>query len=445
LLFFLAKFEGFLNVKTFFELKFEVFIVGLLTVIVSCTSLDSDKLSTYTVTRGDFENVLYIDGYVEPVRSTTANCPPYIEGVIGFLIEDGTYVKEGDVVCLVEVAELQTSYDTWVAALENAEVDLNMTRANMDMQYALLDAQVKNNEAETQIAQLDSLQLQYATPNQVKIKELELAQVTIQKNRFEKKLKALEIIQQSEIRTKELQVQQLVNRLQSAKEQLDALTVKAPKDGLAIRAVSPLTRQKLQVGDPIWHLMPLVNLPDFAAMKVKMQVSETDYKYINVKDSVIFSFDAMPDNQAWGKIEMKSPVGQQYKEGSKVKFFDIEVSIDSTLAMPEPGFTANCRIFLKQIKDTLLVPQIAVFEEDSMKVVYVKQGKQFDMYQVTTGISSPKEAIITAGLQGNEVISLVRPPASAIRKKQFLPPDSTQMKPAQTNEQTETIMLNNNL
>jgi multidrug efflux pump subunit AcrA (membrane-fusion protein) len=105
--------------------------------------------------------------------------------------------------------------------------------------------------------------------------------------------------------------------------------------------------------------------------------------------------------------------------------------------MPEPGFTANCRIFLKQIKDTLLVPQIAIFEEDSLKVVYVKQGKQFDMYQVTTGISSPKEAIITAGLQGDEVISLVRPPASAIRRKQFLLPDSVATEPAQTSETSE--------
>ncbi|MDR0843797.1 MAG: efflux RND transporter periplasmic adaptor subunit [Tannerella sp.] len=419
-------------------MKSEIFKLGFLTVLVSCTSPDSGNVSTYTVTRGDFENVLYIDGYVEPVRSTTATCPPYVEGVIGFLVEDGTYVKEGDLVAIVEVAELQTSYDSWVTALENAEVDLNMTRANLDMEFALLDAQVKNNEAETQIARLDSLQLQYATPNQVKIKELELAQVSIQKNRYEKKLQALDIIQQSEIRAKELQVRQLANRLQTAKEKLDALTVKAPKDGLAIRATSPMTRQKLQVGDPVWHLMPLVNLPEFTAMKVKIQAPETDYKYINIKDSVLFSFDAMPDNLAWGKIEMKSPVGRQYKEGSKVKFFDIEASIDSTLEMPEPGFTANCRIFLKQIKDTLLIPQIAIFEEDSLKVVYVKQGKHFDMYQVTTGITSPKEAIITAGLQGDEVISLVRPPASAIRKKQFLPPDSVRIKPEQTNGKAET-------
>jgi multidrug efflux pump subunit AcrA (membrane-fusion protein) len=408
-------------------LKFSIIITFSFTLFASCTSPDSKDVPTYTVVRGDFENVLSIDGYVEPIRSTTTTCPPRIEGVVGFLIEDGVHVKENDILCIVEVPELQITYDELLISLENAQVNLTKTQADLDMQYALLEAQVKTNAAETQIAQLDSLQIEYATPNQVRIKELELAQVTIQKERFEKKLHALDFIRQSEIRKQELQVRQFANRLQSAKEQLDALTIKAPKDGLAMRAIYPLTGKKLQIGDPVWGRMPLVNLPEFTGMKVKIQAPETDYKHINLNDSVLFSFDAMPENKAWGKIQTKSPVGQPYKENSKVKFFEIEASIDSAALMPEPGFTAYCRIFLKQIKDTLIVPQIAIFEEDSMKVVYVKQGKNFDIRQVSTGTSSPKEIIITAGLQSNEVIALTKPPAALLRGKTMLPPDSTKI------------------
>jgi multidrug efflux pump subunit AcrA (membrane-fusion protein) len=396
-------------------LKSDIIIISLFSFFVSCTSPDSKGIFTYTVVRGNFEHSLFIDGYVEPVRSTTAICPPQVEGVVGFLVEEGVYVKEGEVICSVEVPELQTTYDELLISLENAQVELTKTQADLDMQYALLEAQVKTNAAETQIARLDSLQLEYATPNQVKIKELELAMVTIQKERFEKKLQALNFIRQSEMRKRELQIRQFANRLQTAKEQLDALTVKAPKDGLAMRAIYPFTGKKLQVGDPVWGRMPLVNLPEFSGMKVKIQAPETDYKYISLNDSVVFSFDAMPDNKAWGKIQMKSPVGQSYKENSKVKFFEIEASIDSASVMPEPGFTASCRIILKQVKDTLTVPQIAVFEEDSIKVVYVKQGNGFSARRITTGISSPKEIIITDGLQGNEVIALTKPPSALLK------------------------------
>jgi multidrug resistance efflux pump len=414
-------------------MKSGIYILSVLVLLTSCSSGEEGNHMTYTVTRGDFESTLTIDGYVEPLRSTTANCPPYIEGVIGFLVEDGTYVKEGDVVCIVEVAEMQTRYDQLKSNYEIEQVNLGKAQADLALRYALLDAEVKTNEAETQIARLDSLQLKYAPPNQVKIKELELQQVTIQKNRFEKKLAALEIIRQSEIKKQELKVRQLGNQLQSVKDRLDALTVKAPKDGLAVRATSMMTRKKLQVGDMVWHLMPLVNLPEFAGgMKVIIRAPEADYKYINVNDSVIFTFDAMPDNPAYGKIRMKSPVGQPHKENSKVKFFDIEASIDSVQAMPDPGYTASCRILLKQVKDTLVIPQIAVFEEDSIKVVYVQQGRKFDMQQVQIGLSSSKEAVIVSGLQGNEKISLMKPSSSYLRKKLLLPADSTRNEPVNT-------------
>ncbi|MDR1524191.1 MAG: HlyD family secretion protein, partial [Tannerella sp.] len=226
-------------------MKAGIFILLMFITLLSCSSGERGNVMTYTVVRGDFENTLTIDGYVEPLRSTTANCPPYLEGTIGFLIEDGTYVKEGDVVCIVEVAELQTRYDQLKADYEIEQVNLTKAQADLALRYTLLEAEVKTNEAETQIARLDSLQLKYAPPNQVKIKELELQQVTIQKNRFQKKLEALEVIRKSEIKKQELKVQQLNNRLQAAKDQMETLTVKAPKDGLAVRVTNWLTRKKL--------------------------------------------------------------------------------------------------------------------------------------------------------------------------------------------------------
>jgi multidrug efflux pump subunit AcrA (membrane-fusion protein) len=419
-------------------MKAGIFTFSLFILFLSCTSGERKNMMTYTVARGDFENVLTVDGYVESLRSTSANCPPYLEGTIGFLVEDGTYVKEGDVVCIVEVAEMQTQYDQLKADCEISQLNLTKAQADLALRYALLEAEVRTNEAETQIARLDSLQLQYAPQNQVKIKELELQQVTIRKNNFEKKLATLEIIRQSEIKKQELRVQQLVNRLQTAKDKLDALTIKAPKDGLAVRANNWITGKKLQVGDLVWSRMPLVNLPEFAGMKVIIRAPEADYKYINVNDSVIYTFDAMPGNRAYGKIQMKSPVGQQHREKSKVKFFDIEATIDSVQTMPDPGYTASCRILLKLLKDTLTVPQIAIFEQDSMKVVYVRKGRKFDMQQVQTGITSPKEAVIVSGLLGDEEIALMKPASSAIRKTWLLPADTTRNEPVDT-QSNETV------
>jgi len=377
--------------------------------LFSCTSGKYNDVPTYTVSYKNFENTLTIDGFVEPVETVTTTCPPNTDGVIIYLVDDGTLVHAGDTLCKIEFQDLQTEYDGLVTDLESTIADFNKTKANLDMQYAILEAQVENNNANTKIAQLDSLQLIYSPPNIRRIKELELERTAIQKHQIDTKLHSLEIINQSELRRWDLRIKRIKNRVADAKKRLDDLTIRAPKDGLVILATNRSTGLKNKVGDPVWTPMPLFSIPELSRMKVRISASETEYKYINLDDSVVYTFDAMPGNSAWGKIMKKSPIGTPYKNGSQVKVFDIEASIDSVLTMPSPGYTANCRIVLKEIKDTLTVPQVCVFEEDSMKVVYVKNKKGFERRQVSTGISSSKEVIISSGLEENEEVAITKP------------------------------------
>jgi len=111
-----------------------------------------------------------------------------------------------------------------------------------------------------------------------------------------------------------------------------------------------------------------------------------------------------------------------------VKFFEIEASIDSVLTMPEPGFTANCRIIMQQSNNVLAIPQIAIFEEDSIKVVFVQRKKGFERRQVMTGLSSQRESVVTAGLVEGEIIALSKP-KPALVKEQIALPDSIFKKP----------------
>lgn len=389
--------------------------IFLMSLTVSC-SHDPD-VSTYTVSYGNFSNSMVIEGYVEPVNSTTLTSPMPCDGTIQFLVEDGEQVEEGQVVCIIEWQQLQNEYDQMTIALENAEVGINKTQADLNMQFALLEAQVRTNDADTRIAQMDSLQIAFMSPGQRTIKELELERASIEKARYEKKLNALKVIQQTEIKKLELEIQRFRTNVQSVKERLDALTLKAPRGGLILRANSPLTGTKLNVGDPVWSRFPVATMPEFEQMKVKIMAPEADFKSINVNDSVFYTFDAMPGNTGSGKILKKSPMGQPYKRGSTVKFFEIEASIDSVQTMPEPGFTANCRIIFKQSENVISIPQIAIFEEDSLKIVFVRNQGRFEKRQVLTGISSQKESVITAGLKEGDIITLSKPKLSLVKKQ----------------------------
>jgi len=395
--------------------RITLFIVLLLQLLTySCS--DADKGATYVVSNKDFEDILVIDGLIEPVKSVTLSCPRGVnDGTVAFLVEDGIHVKKGDTVCIIEDLTRESRYEKLLADKEKEEARLAKARVDAAMEYALLDAQVKNNEVNASIAQLDSTQLAYASPIERSIKELELKKVAIERDKYKKKIKALSVIQKSDIRKIELRIDRLQNNIDNAKRRLDEQIITASQDGLVVRAINYNTNLKLQVGEPVWGGMPLVIIPEMKNMKVIITAPESDYKYISVNDKVYYEFDAIPDNVASGKILKKAPMGKAIRKDSKVKFFEIESSIDSIQIMPEPGFTVNCRVMLKQVKDTLVIPQIAIFEEDSVKVSYVKIKDGFEKRQVLTGLSSAKEAIILAGLRRDEVIALSKPKASLVK------------------------------
>ncbi|MFA7044627.1 MAG: efflux RND transporter periplasmic adaptor subunit, partial [Bacteroidales bacterium] len=336
--------------------------IPLFLLFFSCEQKNKDILVDH-ISPSDFEDVLDVDGIVQAVQSSSLACPRGIEAEVVFLIEDGSLVEQGDTVCILESRELTNEYEQVLISVETAKANLNKSKADLDMQFALLDAQVKSIVAQTAIANLDSLQLKYSSPIQRRIKELEIQKATIEKDKLERKLKSLKVINKSQIRSLEIQILQKENQAAGMKERLDMLIFKAPQTGMTVRAKSWLTGKTLQEGDQVWSNMPLVSIPDLSEMKVVIQATESNYKRMKINDPVEFTFDAMPGNRAWGKIQKIAPVGQPIKKDSKVKFFEIEVSVDSSTTLPELGLTANGRVILKRIMDTIVVPQIAIFDQ----------------------------------------------------------------------------------
>jgi biotin carboxyl carrier protein len=189
---------------------------------------------------------MMIEGFVEPVNTTSIVLPP-CDGTILFLVEDGTYVEEGEVICIIEWQSLQGQYDQILISLETAEVGLIRTKADLNMQLAILEAQVRTNDADTRMAQMDSARIAFMSVNDRLIKELELERASIEKARYEKRLEALKVIQQSDIRRIELEIARFKINIDRTKEQLDALTIKAPHSGLIIRNINWDTGTKLNI------------------------------------------------------------------------------------------------------------------------------------------------------------------------------------------------------
>ena len=385
-----------------------VAVIGL--ALVLCGPSGGDASATYTIERRAYEDVLAIEGYTESVNSVNVHCPPDVDGTIISIVETGTYVKEGDVVCVIEDADVADSYERQTLDLESAYAELEKLKASQRLETALLDAQVKNNDADAQLAGFDSLQMLYMSPSERRTKELQLERASIERERLMKKVEATKVMQEIDVMRIEKRIEWVKRNLEEERKKLESLTIRAPRDGIAVRAKRwPWSDETWTIGDNVWNGRSVVTLPDFDKMKVLIHAQETEYKRLQMGDSVMYTFDAMPENRGWGHITKMASVGQTRTEGSQVKTFEIEASVDSLLEPIEPGLSVRCHIYLKHVPDTIVVPSISIFDKDSLKVAYVLKGHKYKERVVTLGLSSPKMTIIADGLNEGEQIALIKP------------------------------------
>lgn len=378
--------------------------------ICACSFDKRQLLPLYEVIRQPFEDVLTIEGYAESVRSEHIDCPPDVDGTIISIVETGTMVNEGDVICVIEDVNIANNYERWKLNLESMQAELEKLIASQELEFALLEAQVRNNDVETLLAESDSLQMLYLNPSERRIKELQAERARIERAQLLKKLEATKGLQKTDVMKIERQIAKIERRLEGEREKMESLTLRAPKDGIVVRGRRwPWSEETWNIGDNVWNGRTVAVFPDFGNVKVLIYAQETEYKRIHEGDSVMYTFDAMPDNIGWGRITKLSPVGQTRTEGSAVKTFEIEATVDSLLSPVDPGLSVQCRVFLRYVPDTIVVPTISIFDRDSMKVVYVEHAGRYEERLVTLGEGSPRSTIISKGLKPGERIALVKP------------------------------------
>ena len=309
---------------------------------------------------------------------------------------------------------LEEEYFRTLDEYENTQAEFNKSKADLNMQSILLEAQVNTINLSTSIAMLDSLQLHFTSELERKRIELELQKAEIERQKIIDKLKFLKSINDSEIRKMELRIKQQQNKIDQSLDQLSKLVLTSEVDGIVLHSTNWRTGEKVVEGDQVFGGMPTIEIPQAGEMQAKLQINETYFKQIELGQNIELRVDAIQDLIISGKIKHKAPVGKPVKRGSQVKVFEVIAELDSAFITVQPGLTVTCDVFVNMITDTLVVPVVCIFEDDSSKVVYVKSGNHFTKRTVEIASGNNKFAVIKTGLSGEEFLSNTKPPESLI-------------------------------
>lgn len=390
-------------------------IIGVLLCLLFA-SCSKEEVYTYKVYRQDFVNDFIINGTVEAKDPVHISPPKIYNATISYIIEDGTNVKKGDTLCLLSSDRYTNDLINEEDQLTSLKADKVKALANIKLNYLMLEANVRNNDIQSAITEMDSLQKKFSSESQREIINLKLKINKIKKQKLSSQLNAQSVIDKAEIMKINLRIKNKQRIVDKLKKDIESLVVRSSSSGLAMIKESFMGTGKFKVGDMVYYMFPIFEIPNLNNVYVSMRVTETYYKRLAVGQSIKYSFDAMPGVYGYGKVLMKSP-GRR-KKADKMSYFTIKASLDKCDSLPLPGLSARCKVNINTIKDTLFIPSVSVFSNDGKSFVYLKKGNKFIEHFINTGPQSSRYIVITEGIKDGDVVAMTKPKDKFIIKEE---------------------------
>ena len=400
--------------KTWLTAIIIVAIMFLVYLVFPRTKSNTSEI-TALVQKGPFEVLVYSSGQLEAQNSENIVVPNQLQDRdvriyeinITDLIEEGTVVDSGDYVATLDqkkVEEVLTSakeeLETAFNEFEDAKMDSNLTLSTVrDM---IINA--KEEVEELQIVLDESV---YESPSVIRKAEMDLdkakRKLEQEKNGYVLKQRQAE----AKVERKKLEMQQKQIRVGKLEDIYNSLIIAAPKQGMVIYGKDN-SGEKIKVGSTVTPWMPVIaTLPDMSSMLSLTYINEIDISRVKKGQKVILGIDAIPGKELEGEVVSVANIGQPMPK-SDAKVFEVKIRVFGDVNDLKPAMTTSNVIYTATYLDTLFVPAEAVFENDSLQYVFLKNGKTVKQV-VDLGDQNENQVLVRKGLSAGDEVLLTEP------------------------------------
>jgi HlyD family secretion protein len=274
---------------------------------------------------------LRLHGLVEPVSSYAVTVPRLAAGqagpssqlVVGRLVPSGTVVKKGDV--LVEFdrqGQLKTARDR-------------------EAEYRDLLEQIRKKKAEERIARARRATERLEAQNAVRVAELDvigaelLPKIQSEKNQqaleearahlgaLEKTQALKDKVEAADLRILEIQRDRALNAWRNAQRNAERMLVTAPINGLVVLKTiwKSGTMAVVQEGEEVRAGIPILDVVDPSAMRVRALVNQADVNRLSVGQHATVTLDSYPTRSFEARLQQLSPVATTSTLNPRVRSF----------------------------------------------------------------------------------------------------------------------------
>jgi HlyD family secretion protein len=385
----------------------------LLIIQVSCRGKDAADVEVTPVKRGTFMEELTEQGSVQAVNSISIPAPviSYRYGSLKLarIVEDGAEVEKGDTIMVFDPSEIKRAIIQAEQQLEIAKAEYEKLKSSQKSEIEDLEADLELARISREISRINFETATYEPDATKKEIKLRLESATISLDRAQEQIENKKVIHKEDLLQKSLTINQLTSTLADANTSMNSLFVVSPANGIAIKEQNWSTQQKWGVGDQPYSGSKLIELPDLSQMRAEVKINEVDISKVLPGQRVEIRPDAFSDSAYTGKVELVANLAQNLDYRSKIKIFPVQIRIDGQSKTLLPGLTISCKILVSEIPGVLFIPLESLFNEQGIDYVYIKSGSGFKRRNIKTGAINTDYAIVTEGLEENDLIALSNP------------------------------------
>lgn len=363
----------------------------------STMRINSDTLTIATVTKGEFNDYIRLNGQVLPM--TTIQISPQEGGVVQkIIVEEGTQVKAGDPILLLSNDNLDLQILNSEAELAEKENILRNTLISMEQQK--LNLQQEQLQLQTEVKRcLRIYEAQRALYNDQLISREDYLRAEEDYHLANNRLTLVKNRAYQDSLYRSVQIQQMQESLenmrlnmQMIRRRKENLTIKAPIDG-EVGLLDVVLGQSIAQGTKIGQINDLTNY------KIEAQIDE---HYI---DRVFAGLEATFDRQ---DEHYSAVIRKVYPEVRSGKFRADFKFVNEQPANIRSGQTYYLNLQLGQSEEAVLIPRGSFFQTTGGKWIYVlnEQGDRAIKREIRIRRQNPQFYEVIEGLQpGDKVIT----------------------------------------
>jgi HlyD family secretion protein len=329
----------------------------------SGVSGDEQQILTVPAKAGSVSIRVEGPSVVEPYLSQDIRSK--IEGQITTAAVEGDSFAKGDVL-------LQLDRTEQVKDLRQAEIGLSQAVVNRDRARATME------KAKTDFDTAKRLFSTGAIPKE----QMDLAQETLQNAEYG-------------FKSAELTVSQALLSLETARENLNGTSIRAPFDGIVLRS-------SVTAGDLVSKGALLLTFADLSRIRLQAEVDEFDIGKVQPGQPVTITSDALGETSLTSKVERVSPAAEVI---NNISVFKVSTVLDNRDGRLRPGMSADISILISSDKG-IVVPSKAVSTVRTRSYVKVFEEDEIKTKRVTIGANDGVNVAVLEGLEEGDLVVL---------------------------------------